>query len=247
MIHILSKGEPTPDDRAHALRLVYAALALPEEQHRAFEQRFGVRMIVGYGMSETTFGTIWPRGGPPPYGTMGAPRQHPRLGVVNHARVVRDDGSDAEPGEDGELWLSNPAIMKGYWGAPDETARVFDGTWLKTGDLVRRDAQGLFTFVARKKEVLRRRGENVAAAEIEAVLLAHPSVGEAAAVGAPSELGEDEIVAYVAPRPGATIDVEALRAFVRERLADFKVPSVFHVRASLPRTATERVAKHLLK
>lgn len=247
MIHILLKTEASADDRAHAIRLVYAALALPEEQHRAFEARFGVDMTVGYGMSETTFGTIWPREGPRPYGTMGALRQHPRLGVVNQARVVRDDGSDAAPGEAGELWLSNPAIMKGYWGAPDETARVFDGAWLKTGDVVRRDAQEIFTFVARKKEVLRRRGENVAAAEIEAVLLAHPSVGEAAAVGAPSELGEDDIVAYVAPKAGATIDVEALRSFVRERLADFKVPSVFHVRASLPRTATERIAKHLLK
>jgi crotonobetaine/carnitine-CoA ligase len=95
--------------------------------------------------------------------------------------------------------------------------------------------------------MLRRRGENVAAAEIENVLLSHPSVGEAAAVGAPSELGEDEIVAYVAPREGATIDVAALRAWAGERLADFKVPSRILVRASLPRTATERVAKHKLR
>jgi crotonobetaine/carnitine-CoA ligase len=247
MLHILLKGEPRASDREHGLRICYAALALPEAQHRAFEERFGARVVVGYGMSETTFGTVWPLGGPPRYGTMGVLRQHPRLGAINRARVVRDDGTEAGAGEAGELWLANPATMAGYWNDPAQTGAALAEGFLHTGDLVRRDADGTFTFVARKKEVIRRRGENVAAAEIENVLLAHPSVAEAAAVGVPSELGEDEIVAYVAPRAGATLDVEALRAWARERLADFKVPAVFHVRDALPRTATERVAKHLLK
>jgi crotonobetaine/carnitine-CoA ligase len=178
---------------------------------------------------------------------MGVLRQHPRLGEINRARVVRDDGVDAAAGEAGELWLSNPAIMQGYYGDPAATAAARSGAWLKTGDLVRRDESGCFTFIARKKEVIRRRGENVSAAEIESALLAHPSVREAAAIGAPSDLGEDEIVAYVAPHEGGSIDVDALRAFLRERLADFKIPAVFHVRESLPRTATERIAKHLLR
>jgi crotonobetaine/carnitine-CoA ligase len=247
MLHILLKGEPRTSDRAHALRTVYSALALPEAQHRAFEERFGVTMVVGYGMSETTFGTVWPRGLPPPFGTMGRLRQHPRLGNINRARVVRDEGADAPDGEAGELWLSNPAIMRGYWGDPKQTRSVLSDGWLRTGDVVRRDGDGNYTFVARKRDVIRRRGENVAAAEIENVLLAHPLVAEAAAVGVPSELGEDEIVAFVAPRAGAIVDVEALRAWTRERLADFKVPSAIHVRDALPRTATERVAKHLLK
>lgn len=247
MIHILLKAEPGPADRAHRVRVVYAALALPEAQHRAFEERFGLKMLVGYGMSETTFGTVWPHAEPARYGTMGRLRQHPRLGVISEGRVVRDDGSDADDGQVGELWLSSPATTPGYWGDPGQTAAAIVDGWLHTGDLVRRDADGFHTFVTRKKEVIRRRGENVSAAEIENALLAHPSVGEAAAVGVPSELGEDEIVAYVAPRPGATIDTEELRAFVRERLADFKVPSTVHVRDSLPRTPTERVAKHLLR
>ena len=112
---------------------------------------------------------------------------------------------------------------------------------------MRREAAGTFTFVSRKKEVLRRRGENVAAGEIEAALLAHGTLLEAAVVGVPSSLGEDDIVAFVVPKPGAPIDPEVLRAFVRERLADYKVPSRIHVRQSLPRTATERIAKHLLR
>lgn len=222
MINILLASESRASDRDHRLRLCYSALALPEAQHRAFEERFGVRMIVGYGMSETTFGTIWPLDGPPRYGTMGLLRQHPRLGVVNEARL----------GEDGELFLKNPATR---------------GEWLATGDVVKRDADGWFTFVSRKKEVIRRRGENVAAGEVEAVLLQHPTVLEAAVVAAPSPLGEDEIVAYVAPRAGAVIDVGALTAFCKERLADFKVPSSIHVRDSLPKTPTERIAKHLLR
>jgi crotonobetaine/carnitine-CoA ligase len=247
MLHILLKGERRATDREHSIRVVYSALALPEAQHRDFEDRFGVTLTVGYGMSESTFGTVWPLGEEPRYGTMGRLRQHPRLGAINRARVVRDGGGDAADGEAGELWLSNPGTMRGYWADPGQTAAALDGGWLHTGDLVRRDADGFYTFVARTKEVIRRRGENVSAAEVENVLLAHPAVAEAAVVGVSSELGEDEIVAYVAPRAGAAIDVAVLQAWARERLADFKVPSAIHVRDSLPRTATERVAKHLLR
>ena len=236
MIHILLEREPQASDREHRLRLTYAALALPEDKHRGFEKRFGVKMLVGYGMSETTFGTIWPRDRAPKYGTMGALRQHPRLGVINYARVVREDGADAAADETGELWLANPAVPESL---------LVDG-WLRTGDLVRRDGEGDYTFVSRKKEIIRRRGENVAAAEVEGVLVSHPSVLEAAVVGVPSALGEEEIVAYVAPRAGLVIDIEALTTFCRERLADFKVPSRVFVLDKLPRTATERIAKHLL-
>ncbi len=247
MLHILMKREPSDADRDHSVRLCYAALALPERLHCAFEQRFGLRLSVGYGLSETPYGTVWPLDEAPRYGSMGRLRQHPRLGEVNRGRVVRDDGQDALDGEPGELWLKNPALFQGYWRAPEETSSVLSEDWLRTGDLVRRDPDGYFTFIARKKDVIRRRGENVAAAEIENVLLAHPSVLEAAAVGAPSELGEDEIVAYVAPQPGVAIDVESLVSFCRDRLADFKVPSRIYVRDELPRTPTQRIAKHLLK
>jgi carnitine-CoA ligase len=137
--------------------------------------------------------------------------------------------------------------MRGYWEDPVQTAAALDGGWFRTGALVRRDADGFYTFVTRKKDVIRRRGENVAAAEIEAVLLAYPGLKEVAAIGVPSELGEDEIVAFVAPDAGVAIDVAALRAWASERLADFKVPSRIELRDALPHTATERIAKHLLK
>lgn len=247
MIHVLLAVEPRPSDREHTLRVCYSARALPEDTHRAFEERFGVTMTVGYGSTETTFGTVWPPAlRPPPYGTMGTLRQHPRLGVINRGRVVRDDGLDAGAEEIGELWLSNPAMMRGYLLDPDATTAAFEGHWLRTGDLVKRDASGIFTFVSRKTDALRRRGENVDAAEIEAALAAHGSLLEAAVIGVPSSLGEDEVVAFVVPKPGASIDPEVLRAFVRERLVEHKVPARIHVRSALPRAATGRVAKHLL-
>jgi crotonobetaine/carnitine-CoA ligase len=242
IVNILLGTEPSLADREHHVRLCYAALALPEERHRAFEERFGLAMTVGYGLSETTFGTVWPREKPARYGTMGTLRQHPRLGEINRARVVTDDGREAADGEAGELWLDSPGMMRGYW--PDATPAH---GWFHTGDVVRRDPDGFFTFVARKKDVIRRRGENVAAAEIENVLAAHASIAEAAVVGVPSALGEEEIVAYVVAAPGASVDVEALREWTRARLADFKVPAQIHVRDALPRTATERIAKHLLR
>jgi crotonobetaine/carnitine-CoA ligase len=251
MIHILLATAPSDGDRGHGLRVCYTALALPEERHRAFEERFGVKMTVGYGLSECTFGTVWPaEGAQRPYGTMGVLRQHPRLGEINRARVVRDDGTDAGANEVGELWLSNPAIMRGYFRNDEQTKQVL-GTaelpWLRTGDLVTRDAGGVFTFVARKKEVLRRRGENVAAGEIEAALMAHPAVFEAAVIGIPSPLGEDDIVAFVALQKGAHVTGNELQTFLRGRLAEYKVPLRFHFREALPRTATERIAKHLLR
>ncbi|MBX3260603.1 MAG: AMP-binding protein [Labilithrix sp.] len=247
MIQMLLACEPRPSDREHPLRVCYATLALAEDRHRAFEERFGVSMSVGYGLPETTFGTIWPRASStPPYGTIGVLRQHPRLGVINRGRVVREDGTDAGAGETGELWLASPATMRGYLFDPDGTEAAFEGQWFRTGDLVRRDAAGTFTFVSRKLDVLWRRGENVAACEIEIALLAHGSLLEAAVVGVPTSFGEDEIVAFVVPRPGAAVDPEVLRAFVRERLSEHKVPARVHVRRELPRTPMERIAKHLL-
>src|SRR5439155_12365652 len=128
-----------------------------------------VRLVCGYAMSETPYGTIWRRG-ERPYGTLGSIRQHPTLGVVNEGRVVVD-GRPAATGEVGELELRNPAVMLGYWGMPEETAAVLgpDG-WLRTGDLVVANDDGTYTFVGRQKEVIRRRGENLAPGEVEEAL-----------------------------------------------------------------------------
>jgi len=236
MLEILMRHPERPDDADNPLRLAYAGPTPPEERHLEFERRFGLELRSGYAMSETTYGTVWAHG-TRPYGTLGSPRQHPTLGRVNEARVASD----------GELELRNPAVMKGYWGMPEDTARVLapDG-WLKTGDLVRENDDGTYTFLGRKKEVIRRRGENVAPAEIEEALASHPDVLEVAVVGVPSELSEEDIKAFVVMREGAEADLDELRDWASRRLTAFKVPSQYELLDELPHTATGRVAKHRL-
>jgi crotonobetaine/carnitine-CoA ligase len=164
---------------------------------------------------------------------------------VNEARVV-DDGREVEEGEVGELQLRNPTLMLGYWGMPEESEQVLVDGWLRTGDLVRREPEGLFTFVTRLKEVIRRRGENLAPAEVEAALHEHPGVAEAAVIGVPSALTEEEVKAFVVARPGATVAPDELRDFAAERLTRFKVPRYVELVDELPHTPTGRVAKHRL-
>jgi crotonobetaine/carnitine-CoA ligase len=167
------------------------------------------------------------------------------MGAVNEARVVDETGRDVRSGETGELLLRNPAVTPGYWQMPEETAAAIttDG-WLHTGDLVTGDANGVYTFVARAKEVLRRRGENLSPLEVEEAIQAHPSVVECAVVGVASELSEEEIKAFVVTSGPA--DFEALREWTAQRLTAFKVPRYWQQLDALPRTPTQRVAKHLL-
>jgi crotonobetaine/carnitine-CoA ligase len=245
MLEILMRQPPRPDDADTPLRLCYTGPAPERERQLEIERRFGLRIVVGYAMSESPYGLIWPRGARP-YGTLGAVRQHPVLGVVNEARVKDAEGRLLGPGQTGELQLRNPVLTPGYWGMPDETAAAFDDGWLRTGDLVTVGSDGTYTFVARQKEVLRRRGENLSPLEVEEVLQAHPSVLECAVVGVASDLSEDEVKAFVVPTDGAGVDFAELRAFAAERLAAFKVPRYWQLIAELPRTPTARVAKHRL-
>jgi crotonobetaine/carnitine-CoA ligase len=245
MLEILMRQPLSPKDADTDLRLCYTGPSPTKEWQQAFEARFGLRVVCGYGMSETPYALIWRRG-TRPFGTLGSLRQHPRLGVVNEARVVDDDGLDAAPGETGELWLRNPVVTPGYWGMPEETAHVITDGWLHTGDLVTVNADETYTFVSRRKEVLRRRGQNLSPAEVEDAIASHPDVLEVAVVAVPSELTEDEVKAFVVPDAGADLDFEALRAWTAQRLSAFKVPRYWQRVDALPRTATQRVAKHRL-
>ena len=245
MIEMLMLQPERPDDADNPLRLCYTGPAPTEERQLEIERRFGLRLVSGYAMSETPYGTVWRRG-TRPYGTLGSIRQHPTLGEVNEGRVMAD-GKPVAPGEEGELELRNPAVMKGYWGMPEETAKVLgpDG-WLKTGDIVQDNGDGTYTFVGRQKEVIRRRGENLAPAEVEEVLASHPDVVEAAVVGVASDLSEEEVKAFVVLRDGASPEMAGLHAWAAGRLARFKVPRYIEAVAGLPHTPTGRVAKHQL-
>ncbi|HXH81388.1 MAG TPA: AMP-binding protein, partial [Candidatus Tectomicrobia bacterium] len=161
-------------------------------------------------------------------------------------RIVDDAGRAAPPGEVGELWIATPAAMDGYLGSADETARVLADGWFRTGDLARVAPEGYVAIVGRTRERILRGGYSVFPAEVEAVLLAHPDVREAAVVGIPHpELGE-EVAAFVALRDHAALTVDALVAWCRDRLAAFKYPRRVAVLPALPRSATGKVLKSRL-
>ncbi len=245
MLEILMRQPERPDDADTQLRLCYTGPAPERGRQLEIERRFGLRIVVGYAMSESPYGLIWPRGSRP-FGTLGTVRQHPDLGVVNEARVVDDAGAVVGAGGAGELQLRNPAVTPGYWGMPEQTAAVMDGDWLRTGDLVTAGDDGTYTFISRVKEVIRRRGENLSPLEVEDVLNSHPAVLESAVVGVPSELSEEEVKAFIVPVAGAELDFAVLRKFAAGLLAAFKVPRYWQQIDELPRTPTARVAKHRL-
>lgn len=244
MLEILMRQPERADDADNPLRLCYTGPSPDRERQEEIERRFGFEITCGYALSETPYGLVWAHG-TRPYGTLGSARQHPELGGVNDARVI-DDAREVGAGAVGELELRNPVIMRGYYEMPEETAQVIVDGWLRTGDLVTNNGDGTYTFVGRKKEVIRRRGENLSPAEVEGALEKHADVAEAAVVGVPSDLSEEEVKAFVTSKPGATIDLAALHEFAGRILARFKVPRYYEVVAELPHTPTGRLAKHQL-
>jgi carnitine-CoA ligase len=173
-------------------------------------------------------------------------RQHPYLGTINAAKVVGTGGGELGTGQTGELLLRNPVLTPGYWGMPEETAAVLDDGWLRTGDLVTVNDDDTFTFVGRRKEVLRRRGENLSPLEVEEVIDSHPAVLECAVTGVASDLTEEEVKAFVVAAPGAVVDFAELSDYTAARLSAFKVPRFWQLIDELPRTPTARIAKHRL-
>jgi len=248
ILEILVRQPARPDDAENPVRLCYTAPAPPNaEQHRAIERRFGMEIMAGYALSESPFGTIWPLRGPRPYASIGRPRQHPRLGHVNDYRIVDDGGVDVAPGLEGEFLLRNPAVMKRYFGNPSETEDTVVDGWLHTGDLVREESNGDLFFIARKKDVIRRRGENLSPAEVENVLVLHPVVDECAVVAVPSELGEDDVKVFVVSnRPLDRVLVSELAKWCEARLANHKIPRFWESITELPYTPTGRIAKFML-
>ncbi len=233
---------------AHRIRKLYGG-PISERMDRVFREEFNVsELIEGYGMTEIPGACCNPFAGPRKAGSIGRPAVHPTYpGAFSDLRILGDDGGELPPGEAGELVVRTPMMFKEYLDDPEQTAAAFrDGGFL-TGDLVRRDADGYFYFVARKKDIIRRRGENIAGAELDRIITDHPGVAEAAAIGVPSELGEEEILVVVVPRQPGAVEPGALVDWCRGRLAAMKVPRYIVMADSLPHTPSHRVAKHLLK
>ena len=232
--------------REHRIRTVYG---VREGVAQTFREEFAIpNLIGGYGMTEIPGVTCNPFAGAQKPGSMGPVGRHPDPSRPwAQCRVVDDEGRDVPDGEMGELIVRTPIIMQGYFRDLEQTRSAFRDGWFLTGDLVRRDADGYFYFVSRKKDIIRRRGENIAGAELDRVVGAHPAVHEAAAIAVPSELGEDEILVAVVPKPGQQVNAEDIAQWCRERLAAMKVPRFVAVVDELPHTPTHKVAKQLMR
>jgi long-chain acyl-CoA synthetase len=217
---------------------VSGAAPCPWDLAQEWRARTGVRILRGYGMTELfrpiSYRADDARDLPESIG-------RPVPGV--ELRIVNDAGRPQPAGETGELWIRSPAVMEGYLEAQEETRAVLADGWFRTGDLATISSDGFVAIAGRKKELILRGGYSVVPAEVEAVLLTHPAVAEAAVVGEPHpDLGE-EVVAFVTLRAGAPVDPAALIAHCRERLAGYKYPRRVTVLDALPKSATGKVLK----
>ena len=232
----------------HSLRKMFGA-PFDAETYRVFQQEFLVpTLIEGYGMSEIPGALNNPFDGPHKVGSMGRPSVHPDPAVaLAELRIADEDGNFLPPGQTGELVVRTPIVMKGYYRDAAQTQAAFRDGWFLTGDLAWVDEDNYYWFVARKKDIIRRRGENISGAELDRVIGAHPAVQEAAVIPVPSELGEDDILAAVVPRPGLSVSPAQIAAWCAARLAAHKVPRYVVLVDELPHTPTHRVAKFKMR
>lgn len=243
MINVLFKQPSKPTDTRHGVRTAVTAGA-KKEVWPEFERRFGLAVIELYGMTECGCTTLMNPPGAIRVGSVGTP-----LGFVE-AEVVDDDDRPVPPGTRGELVVRPRApftMFSGYLGKPEKTVEAWRNLWFHTGDYFTRDRDGYYYFVDRKKDVIRRRGENLAPYDVESVLNRHPAVFESVVVGVPSPLGEEDVKAFVQLKPGATAEPKALFEFCVEHLPYFMVPQFIEFIDEIPKTANQKSQRFVLR
>jgi crotonobetaine/carnitine-CoA ligase len=239
MISILLKQPPGPGDRDHQVRVVLSA-GCPPDRWEAFQRRFGVRIIEWFGMVDSP-GILLNDAGR--VGSMG------RSGVAGvEFRVVGEDDRPLGPRQVGELVFRHPAGPTTYYeNLPEATEQAYRRGWFHSGDLAEYDEDGFFYYRGRKKESIRRLGENISAWEVETVVNSHPRVLESAAHAVTSELGEDEVKIAVVAQPGEQPKPEEILDYCRDKMARYAIPRYVEFVASLPKTETHRIQYAALK
>ncbi|MDY6852580.1 MAG: AMP-binding protein, partial [Thermodesulfobacteriota bacterium] len=243
MLNAAFENKPVPE---HTAKYVFVG-GTPMDLWQRFEQMFNVTIFEGYSQSESP--VLFLNADPDPekrkIGSFGLPT-FPDLG--RKTKILLEDGQDAPEGEDatGEL-VQTGFNMTGYWGEDEKTKEVFTGAWLHSGDVVRRDPDGYHYFVDRLKFMIRKGGENIAAFEIEDVVNGYAGVEESSVIPVPDPLREEEIMVFIKPVEGETVDMPGLIAHCAGRLSYFKVPRYVELVESFPKTATERIQKMELK
>jgi long-chain acyl-CoA synthetase len=226
-----------------ALRLcVSGGAALPVEVLRGFEAVFGCIILEGYGLSETS-----------PVASFNHPDRERKAGSIGtpvegvEFRLIDDRWDDVAEGQVGEIAIRGHNVMKGYWQRPEATAQAIRDGWFRTGDMGRRDEDGYYFIVDRKKDLIIRGGYNVYPREIEEVLYEHSDVAEVAVIGLPHPTHGEEVCAVVTLRPGATVTSDGLRQFAKDRVAAYKYPRHIWLVETLPKTATGKILKREIK
>lgn len=240
MIPLLLKQPERADDAQVPARVFYIG-----QRNAAFERRFGCRIVEVYGATETGVVTFTPPGEEGRPGSCGLPNARSYA-----VEVVDDEDRPVAPGEVGEI-VVRPArpftMFHEYYNMPHETLEAFRNLWFHTGDSARRDADGWLYFVDRKKDAIRRRGENISSFEVESVLNADPRILECAAVAEPSELGEDDVKVVIVPQPGVDLSAAAVWALCDAQMPRFWAPRYIEFREALPKTPNGKIQKFLLR
>ena len=226
----------------HLRVAVAGGSALPVEVHKEFAERFGITILEGYGLSETSPVASFTRLG-----------EHVRVGSIGRPipevqmKLIHEDWTECAEGEVGEIAIKGPNIMKGYLGRPQATAEAIRDGWLRSGDLARRDADGFYYIVDRSKDLIIRGGYNVYPREVEETLLQHPEVSLAAVVGIPHDSHGEEVKAVVIRTHGSDLTEEELVRWAKGQMAAYKYPRYVEFRDALPMTATGKILKRELK
>ena len=242
VLPILYKAEPKPDDTDNPLKVMIGGGA-PSDILESFEERFDVTLIEGYGLSEVglpLMNTLRRR----KLGSMGQPSRDSQV------RLVNDDGFQVGPNVVGEILVRNNcpySLLLGYCNDAERTVEAWRDLWFHTGDYGYYDAEGYYYFVDRKKDYLRRRGENISSHEVEIIVNSHPAVLESAAIAAKSDLGEDEVMICVTLREGQTLKPEELIQYCEPLMAYFMVPRYVRMMQKMPKTPTQRLEKYKLR
>jgi long-chain acyl-CoA synthetase len=241
-----------PKVQEYNLRSVKACLsggsALPVEVAQQFEEITGGILVEAFGMTESSPVThANPLFGQRKSGSIGVPIPSTDAQIVT---LEPDESGEYQPlgvGEEGELRVKGPQVMKGYWGRPDETAKTVshDG-WLHTGDIAKMDEEGYFYIVDRKKDLIIAGGYNIVPREVEEILFAHPAIMEAAVVGSPHPKRGETVKAFIVLAPGKSATQEEIDAYCRENLAPYKVPRLYEFREELPKTQIGKVLRREL-
>ena len=241
---ILLRQEPGPADRDHNVRMMHGAAGIPMDRRADFEDRFGLRLVTGFAMTETGHFSTTSPDDPMRYRASGRPVPQYEVAVVDA------DDNEVPPGTVGELVVRprRPGVMMtGYHRQPEATLAAFRNLWFHTGDLATIESDGYIRWVDRAADAIRRRGEMISSTEVERAVCQFDGIAECAAVGVPSELGEEDVKLAVVPEPGRTIDPAALLRHCRATLPDFCQPRYLEVLQELPKTATHKVNKPQLR